>query len=146
MCALFVLPLVTTWRAVRLVLDTIVFIDFLRGDNAARDVMMRVIPSLEAPDEGFFSVWTIAELMAKAGLTPAQQAQRLALTRELRPIAINQELMEAAALRASDFRNENPRSLLFDALIGISAEAVDAIVITRNTKDFQALGTRSEAY
>jgi predicted nucleic acid-binding protein len=134
------------WSTVKLVLDTMVFIDFLRGDAAARQVMSRVVPVATAPDEGFFSVFTLAELLGKSNLGPAEQATRLAITKPLQAIGIDRALMESAALRASDARNHKPRELLADAIIAASAETVGGTVITKNAKDFLTLDAEFQEY
>lgn len=130
----------------KLVLDTTVFVDFLDGDEAARRVMQRVVPRSIGGDEGFVSLWTVAELLVKPNLTPSQQAQRIGLTRDLSTVEIDRSLMENAVLKAADARNDRPKALLFDAIIGATAESVGARVISRNTKDFQTLGVDCEDY
>jgi len=123
------------------VVDTTFVIDYLRDDPAAIERFARFFA-----DGDNVLVNEIVVCETRVGLTAAQVPGLMAM---LLPLEFIQPGPEAA-LDAGRWRGEVRRAgrnlSLADALIAAAAEASDAIVLTRNVRDFSLTPVRVETY
>lgn len=107
---------------VKLLLDTNIVIDYLNGNEKARQF-------IEREPKPAISIITYMETLIGADET-TREATR-AFLKGFEIIQINEEIAEAAIdIRASR------RLKLPDAIILASAQSIGATLVTRNTKDF----------
>jgi predicted nucleic acid-binding protein len=122
-------------------LDSTFLIDYLRGDPVTIERFARFFA-----DGDDVLVNEIAVCETRYGLRPSQVPDFEAM---LRPLEFVQPGPDAA-LNAGRWRaqaREGGRTLsLSDALIAAAAEASDAIVLTRNVRDFSLTPVRAETY
>ena len=110
--------------SVKALLDTNVLIDYLNGVDAASDEIARY-------DNPMISPITWMEVMVGA-LDHEQDAVRAFLARFVQ-VAIDAEVADAAVALRRVHRLRLP-----DAIIWASAHCENALLVTRNTKDFPA--------
>jgi predicted nucleic acid-binding protein len=126
---------------VRYMLDSAFVIDHLRGLPEAAERFARLFADGDDP-----IVNDVVCCEVRAGMRDADLAHLMAL---LEPVDFIQPDADAALLagawRASAHRRGAHLSLP-DALIAAAAHAVDAIVLTRNVRDFALTEARVEAY
>jgi predicted nucleic acid-binding protein len=126
---------------VRLVLDSSFVIDHLRGEPAA---VRRLRNAFEDGDEPIVTDVVVCEV--RAGLRPEAEAHLRAF---LEPMEFIQPGVETA-MTAGRWRDELRRGgrtlSLGDALIGASADALGATVLTRNARDFALMPVAVEVY
>jgi predicted nucleic acid-binding protein len=103
-------------------LDTNILIDYLNGVEAARTEIRRY-------PQAFISPITWMEVMV--GVAADDEPAVHHFLAEFRQIAINQEI----AQRTVAIRRQH-RIRLPDAIIWASAQSEDALLVTRNSKDF----------
>lgn len=125
----------------RYFVDTTFVIDYLRDDPVAVERFGRFF------DEGdSVLVNEIVVCEARVGLAPAQVPELMSMLLPLEFIRPGSD----AALNAGRWRDESRRAgrvlSLGDALIAATAEASDAIVLTRNVRDFSLTPVRIETY
>jgi len=113
-------------------LDTTVFIDYFRGRQEALTYFDAIFNS-EA--SGAFSVITETELWA--GLRPGEEQQHETLLSLLQPAEVNSAIARRGGELRRDFKDEGLS--IPDALIAATAESIDAALVTRNQRHFQAL-------
>lgn len=125
----------------RYVLDSTFVIDHLRGVPEAVERFARLF---EAGDEPIVTEVVVCEVATGAPLHPDPD-----LLAFLEPVEFVQPAPEAALLagewRASARRRGHHLSLP-DALIAAAAHAADAVVLTRNHRDFALTEVRVEGY
>jgi predicted nucleic acid-binding protein len=125
----------------RLFLDSTFVIDHLRGDPAATARWWRVFEDGETPLIGEVTVCEV-----RAGLRTSDEPQ---LVTFIEPIEFVQpgpvHAMTAGRWRA-DARARGWTLSLPDALIAACADSLDAVVLTRNTRDFALTPVRVESY
>lgn len=125
----------------RYLLDSTFVIDYLRGDPAAVERFQRMF---DAGDEPVTTEIVVCEVATGAPTHPDPD-----LIAFLEPCEFVQP-GSAAALRAGHWRAEaRGRGLslsLADALIAATAQESDAIVLTRNVRDFVLTPVRVEPY
>ncbi|MCP5522965.1 MAG: type II toxin-antitoxin system VapC family toxin [Verrucomicrobiales bacterium] len=106
-------------------LDTNVLVDYLRGVTGAREEIARYSPPA-------ISLVTWMEILVGAGTREEERQLRRFLARfEVHPISA------AIAERAVAIRREG-RQRLPDAIIWATAQELNLILVTRNTRDFPA--------
>lgn len=102
--------------------DTNVLIDYLNGFEQARI-------ELERYERAYISAITWAEVMV--GATEENEAETRAFLRRFEMVAANEPVMELAVKLRKTQRLRLP-----DALIWASAQSLNLLLVTRNTKDF----------
>ncbi len=113
----------------RVVFDTSVLIDYLRGNKSAVDVIERVA---RGEVDGYISVVTEAELYAgKECGTEAGLARVKNIIPLFTKILLNNEIAHQAGLFRRKYRIEIP-----DAIIAATATVSQASVWTKNVSDF----------
>jgi predicted nucleic acid-binding protein len=125
----------------RYVLDTTFIVDHLRGDPVTSDRLARIV---ELGDEPFVTDVIVAESWAGAHSDDDPDLEAL-----LRFIEFVQP-GPLQAKRAGRFRAEARRRgwtlSTADALIAASAESLEAVILTRNLRDFALTPTPVEDY
>ena len=124
--------------------DTCVFLDYLNGSDEARRSLESVFD--DSSESGYYSVWTVLELLQRPNLTPEDAVRRMDLLKSFVAIPLTEHIATDAALLASDLRNGNPATITGDAVIAVSAAALNCVVVTRNLKDFALLKAPIENY
>ena len=127
--------------SVRYLLDSAFVIDHLRGDEGA---MTRFARLFADGDEPITTEIVICEVATGTPRHPDPDLVAL-----LEPLEFIQP-GPAVALLAGEWRAAARRRGLHlslpDALIGAAAWSVDAVVLTRNLRDFRLTGARVEGY
>lgn len=125
----------------RYVLDTTFVIDYLRGDQAAAHRFARFF---EEGDEVF-----VTEIVVCEAATGARSHPDPGLDAMLEPVEFVQPGRDSPR-RAGEWRSVARRQgrelSLGDALIAAAADASDAVVLTRNVRDFSLTPVRVESY
>lgn len=110
-------------------LDTDIFIDFLCGKSEAVTLFN------ENVDEIIFSAITEAELLSGKSCSYSKEREKLLhFISQFEKIPVDNPLVQIAA----EIRREYNTSIA-DAIIAASAITKDAILITRNLKDFEKI-------
>lgn len=114
-------------------LDSVALIDWFCGRAGVRPYLTRII---DGEEPGAFS--TISEIELWQGLRPGEEPDHEAILASLERVPLD----GAIARRAGELRREVGigRLSLPDAAIAASAELTGRTLLTRNTRDFGALG------
>jgi predicted nucleic acid-binding protein len=125
----------------RYVLDTTFIVDHLRGDPATR---ARLAQLVELGDEPFVTDVIVAE--SWAGAHSDEDPALEALLRFIEFVQPGpQQAKRAGAFRA-DARRRGWTLSTADALIAASAESLQAVILSRNLRDFALTPTPVEDY
>ena len=125
----------------RYLIDTTFVIDHLRGDRAARDRMAR---AAEVGDELFVNEVVVAE--AWAGAHSGDDPDLEVFLRFLEFIQPGPETARAAGRWRADARSRGWSLSMTDALIAAAAQSLEAVLLTRNLRDFALTPVRVETY
>ena len=125
----------------RYLLDTTFIIDHLRGKPEAVGRLRRLV---EAGDMAFVNDVVSAE--AWAGAPTSDDPDLTILLRFLYYIAAGPDQARNAGRWRADARVDGRELGLADALIGASADASRATVLTRNARDFALVPVAVEVY
>jgi predicted nucleic acid-binding protein len=124
----------------RLLLDTTLLIDLSHGLSGAPEVVERLFSE---PNDLYTCDVVVAEALAR-GTEEEQQVLR-ALIRALEYVSTSRDAAAWAAESRRTGRAVGPRSL-GDAIIAAVAWSLEAAVVTRNPRDFEAQGVPVIAY
>lgn len=113
-----------------IVVDTSVFVDCLRGDDAAVDALDGAL----ATGEVAASVLTRVELLA--GMRSAERTSVRRLVDRFRWIAVDDEVAEQAGSLARSYRRSHPGVDVVDYVIAATSQLHAADLWTRNLKHF----------
>ncbi len=111
-----------------LLVDTNVFIDFLRGMDRAKEYFLK-----HRNDSLFCSVITIAELWA--GVRPLEEAGLEGFLSGFRSVSVEDSMARQAGKYMQQFAKSH-HLLLPDALIAAAARHLQASLVTHNVKHF----------
>jgi predicted nucleic acid-binding protein len=126
---------------VRVVIDSSVLIDHLRGDERARDVLRRRV---NAGEELWGVVIARAEVLA--GMRAPERRQTELLLDQLRWLDIDVELADAAGATARRLRRSHPGLQLADCLIAAGTAQLGASLLTQNVRHFPMIPDLTPAY
>jgi predicted nucleic acid-binding protein len=128
-------------RRVRVLLDTSVLIDVLRGDHRAVSVLKDLVRSGDEP-------WavTISRTEIAAGMRDGEEERVDALFRALRWLDVTTEVADAAGTLARTYRRSHSGIDLADYLIAAAAHALGARLLTQNVRHFPMVSGISAAY
>lgn len=115
----------------KLLLDTSVLIDILRGSEEAR----RFVEDAVARGDELWSV-TVVRTEVLAGMRSRERASTLALLDALRWVEITVELADAAGALARKHLRSHPGVDVVDYLIAAAAEQLGTLPSTKNLKHF----------
>lgn len=125
----------------RYLLDTTFLIDHMRGDPGA---MRRMLDLWANATAIYVNEIVVCELTA--GLTLADEPEGEGLIRPLEFVQPGPDTALQAGRWRADARRRGRTLSLADSLIGAAAEALDAAVVTRNTRDFTLMPVSIETY
>ncbi len=122
-------------------LDTTVLIDYAKGRPDGAGVVDRLFG-----ETGMLYTCDITTSEALAGGQDEERAVVERLLDALEYIAIDPDGARWAGSRRRELRAEGRRAPLGDALIAAVAWRMDAIVVTRNPRDFEPFGVKVLGY
>lgn len=125
----------------RLVCDTSVLVDFLRGDSRATTLLERRVTD---GDELWGVVVTRAELLA--GMRSAERPATWALFEALRWVDVDLEVADRAGELARRYRRSHSGVEIPDYLIAAGAEVVGGSLLTTNVRHFPMFHDLEPAY
>jgi len=126
---------------VRLLLDTSVLIDHLRGDPRAVSLLTQ---SAGAGDE-LWSV-TVVRMEVLAGMRPREERATLALLDALRWQDVTVDLADRGAALARRFLKSHSGVDTSDYLVAAAAELLEAKLLTQNVRHFPMFASLVPAY
>jgi len=115
----------------RLVVDSSVLVDHLRGDRRAHDTLRQ---AAQRGDELWGVVISRAEVLA--GMRSAESSLTHRLLDALRWVDVDVSLADAAGRLARRYRRSHPGLQLADCLIAAGVEQLDARLVTLNVRHF----------
>jgi predicted nucleic acid-binding protein len=115
--------------AKRYLLDTNILVYYFNGDPIAQPIVEEILQGLAL---GFYSPITWTELLCYPALTTDEAEAIREFLRSLNSVSLTEAVLDRAASIRSNFRTAIP-----DALIAACALEIEAILVTRNVKDFQ---------
>jgi predicted nucleic acid-binding protein len=124
-------------------LDTTFFIDYLRGDNAAKSLWESIVA--DAGDWRYSPI-TVTELWISPFSTPAEESGFYAMLSLLREAPLTTEAAQQAGLFLREVGPPRDEALLRDALIGCSANVAGLAVYTRNYRDMSRFAMSVRRY
>lgn len=125
----------------RYLIDTTFVIDHLRGDRAARQRMAQLA---EIGDELFVNEVVVAEAWAGAHFDVDPDLE--VFLRFLEFVQPGPSTARDAGRWRADARSRGWTLSMTDALIAAAAQSLDAILLTRNLRDFALTPIRVETY
>jgi len=124
--------------------DTTVFIDWLRGDGAAKQLVDDV---LQGRKTASYSAITMAELWQNEQIDRQTEIEYQALASEfLEEAPLVSEAAKRAGVQLRDLSRNRRRELFADALIAATAEIRGETVYSRNDSDLRRFYSRVETY
>ena len=124
----------------RVLVDSNVLIDVLRGDPDARDCVASELRHAEL----YGSVVTRAEILA--GMLPGEETQIGAQLMLIRWLNVDETVADRAAEFSRRHRKKHPGIDLADYLIAATADLAGLRVLTRNVKHFPMFPRLKPAY
>lgn len=122
----------------KMLFDTDVLIEYLRGKDEAKDYIDSV------KDTIYMSSITMAELYA--GVRKGNEAKKLeAFIETFEVISLNKNIAKTGGLYRNQYKPSHGTGLA-DALIAATAKEINAHVITFNTKHFPMLNNVTQPY
>jgi predicted nucleic acid-binding protein len=118
----------------RLLLDTSVLVDHLRGDS-------RAVNFLLTANERGDKLWgvTVTRMEILSGIPTGKDRQTGRLLDALSWVDVTTDLADRAAELARRYRGTHPDVAMVDCLVAAAAESLPADLITRNVKRFPML-------
>jgi predicted nucleic acid-binding protein len=126
---------------VRIVLDSSVIIDHLRGNAGARAAVSKRI---DRGDQLWGIVVTRAEVLA--GMRSSERFETLRLLDRIRWLEIDVDLADDAGALARRFRRSHPGLQLADCLIAAGTRKLGASLLTQNVRHFPMFEGLERAY
>jgi predicted nucleic acid-binding protein len=126
---------------VRLLLDTSVLVDHLRGDERAVEL---VLAANRTGDELWGVVLTRTEILRGVRGGEGRATGRLLEALAWQDVTI--EIADRAGELARRYRRSHPGVDIVDFVIGATAESLSANLVTRNTKHFPMLPNLAPPY
>jgi predicted nucleic acid-binding protein len=121
--------------------DTTVFLDYLRGDDGAVELVQRVF----AAERPYYSPITVFELWLRS-MDRIEESRHLAMLAACREAAFDGD----AALIMASWLRIHPRSgrrrMLGDVIIAASAAVRGATIYTRNVRDLSRFYPNVQSY
>ena len=121
-------------------LDTTLLIAHLRGDEAITNLLLRLLADRHTLGT---SCVNIAEV--ERGIRPKERTAATALLNRLRFLETTREAAVRAGRYQADFERRGRTIHTADALVGGTARAHGAILLTQNVRDFPMRDVRVEA-
>lgn len=115
----------------RLVVDTSVLIDHLRGNLTARQALLDAMAG-----EARLCSSVVVKVELLAGMRPAEEHRTRRLLEVLDWIPVDDEIAEHAGLLANRYLRSHPGVDPVDYIIAATVQRLDAVLWTRNLKHF----------
>ena len=128
-------------EAMRYLIDTTFVIDHLRGDPSARERLAR---AAELGDELFVNEVVVAESWAGAHSNDDRDLE--VFLQFLEFVQPGPDAAKTAGRWRADARTRGWTLSAPDALIAAAAQSLDAVLLTRNLRDFALAPVRVETY
>jgi predicted nucleic acid-binding protein len=125
----------------RLVVDTSVLIDHLRGNLAARQALADAVAG-----DARLSSSVVVKVEVLAGMRPAEERKTRRLLDALDWIAVDDDIAERAGLLANRYLRSHPGVDAVDYIIAATVQRHDAALWTRNLKHFPMLPDLTSPY
>lgn len=125
----------------KIVVDTSVLIDHLRGVSEARSIMVNAVQS---GDSLCASVLTRVE--ALAGMRAAEEVATRRLFAALEWVDVDEPLAELAGMLARQYLRSHPNVDPVAYVIAATAQSLDADLWTKNVKHFPMIESLSPPY
>ena len=125
----------------RYLLDSTFAIDFLRARPQATERMWRLVT---AGDDPYLTDIVLCEIAT--GVRPAELSAIEVFVRSVEFVQPGPEVALQAGLWRGEARSRGLTLSVPDALIAASADALGAVVLTRNLRDFALTPVRVETY
>ena len=125
----------------RVVLDSSVVIDYLRGDERAHSV---IADRVAAGHQLWGIVVTRAEVLA--GMRSAERGATVRLLNQLRWVDIDVDIADKAGAYARRYRRSHPGLQLADCLIAAGTVTLGAGLLTQNVRHFPMVPGLEPAY
>lgn len=125
----------------RYLIDTTFVIDHIRGDRATRDLMARLV---DHGDELFVNEVVVAE--AWSGAHDDADPDLEAFLQFIEFVQPGPDAARAAGHWRHAARRRGRALSMTDALIAAAAESLDAVLLTRNVRDFALTPVRVQTY
>jgi Predicted nucleic acid-binding protein, contains PIN domain len=125
----------------RYLIDTTFVIDHLRGDRATLELMARLV---EHGDELFVNEVVVAESWSGAHLDDDPDLE--AFLEFIEFVQPGPDAARAAGRWRADARRRGWTLSMTDALIAAAAQSLDAVLLTRNLRDFALTPVRVQTY
>jgi predicted nucleic acid-binding protein len=115
----------------RLLVDSSVLIDHLRGYASATDLLLRLVRAGE-------ELWSVTPVRTEiiAGMRPGEEAATRALLDQLRWLDVDVDLADHAGETAGGYVRTHPGVDAIDYLLAAGAERVRASPLTTNVRHF----------
>jgi predicted nucleic acid-binding protein len=126
---------------VRYFLDSTFAIDFLRARPQATERMWRLVA---AGDDPYITDVVLCEIAT--GIRPSEVAALDVFVTSVEFVQPGPEVARQAGLWRGEARRRGLTLSVPDALIAATADALGAVVLTRNLRDFALTRVRVEAY
>ena len=125
----------------RIVVDTSILIDHLRGVPEAKSIM---VDAAKRGDTLCASVLTRVEVLA--GMRAAEEVATRRLFAALEWVDVSESLAELAGLLARQYLRSHPNVDSVDYVIAATAQALDASLWTKNVKHFPMIQSLRAPY
>ena len=125
----------------RIVVDTSVLIDHLRGVPEARSIMVNAVKT-----ENSLCASVLTRLEVLAGMKAAEEVATRRLFAALEWVDVDESLAELAGLLARQYLRSHPRVDPVDYVIAATAQSLDADLWTKNVKHFPMFDSLSPPY
>ncbi|MBI2339936.1 MAG: type II toxin-antitoxin system VapC family toxin [Deltaproteobacteria bacterium] len=112
-----------------LLVDTNIFIDYLRSDKTVAKIF------LDEKTTIYYSILTKKELIQRRGLSVSEKKAIDGLLRSFRPIRIDPQIAQAASLMQETYKKQKLDA--HDAIIAATAWVKKMPLATRNVKHFR---------
>lgn len=125
----------------KVLLDTSVLIDHLRGLKEAADYLSDVVT-------GGNELWSVTTVRTEvlAGMRPTDEKTTRELLGQIRWIEVDIELADAAGQLAHKYLKSHPGVDTVDYIVGAAAQARDADLATTNIKHFPMFSDLKKPY
>lgn len=125
----------------RILLDTSVLIDHLRGSKEATEFLTEAV----SRGDDLWSV-TIVRAEVLAGMRPKEEKTTKAFLSQIPWLDVDVELADAAGELARKYLRSHPGVDIVDYIVAASADVLEADLATTNVKHFPMIGGLKRPY
>lgn len=118
----------------KILIDTNIFIDHLRGFQPSTDFLLKVF---QGEYNAQISTLTVMELFAGTMPAEAEKEKVVSLLEKFSPVPVSSEIAEKAGNLLRLYRNRGLAPV--DALIAATSMEIEAILVTKDIKHFSVI-------